>query len=206
MRRGLLGLAAYMLFLAMATCGAAGRLDWTLGWAFLATFLLLNVAAIAYLWHTNAEIVVARSVQQRGDEPWDWPLFFFLNLLTMAIFPVAAIDAARFRWSSVPLGLTVAGYVLFVMAMAGIVWVLRVNKFAEQRVRIQAEHKHKVGRHRPLRHRAASLLCGRLSSLRRHSPQLGIVVGLHSLRPRRPGPSRANGFRGSDAAGQTRRL
>ena len=38
-----------------------------------------------------------------------------------------------------PPWLTVVGYVLFVVSMVGIAWVLRVNKYAEPRVRIQAE-------------------------------------------------------------------
>ena len=114
------------------------------GWAFLGTFVVLNVAAVVYLWHTNAEIIVARAASHRGTKLWDRVLFILLNVLTLAIFPVSAMDNARFHWSVVPLWLTAVGYLLFLIAMAGIVWVLRVNKFAEPRVRIQAERQHKV--------------------------------------------------------------
>jgi protein-S-isoprenylcysteine O-methyltransferase Ste14 len=144
LRRGVLGFGAYLLVLAAATFLPAGGLGWTRGWAFLVTFVALNAAAIFYLWHTNPEIVVARSVPHRGTQWWDWVLFSILNALTVAMFPVAAMDDARFHWSAVPLWLTVVGYLLFLIAMAGIVWVLRVNKFAEPSVRIQADRQHEV--------------------------------------------------------------
>jgi protein-S-isoprenylcysteine O-methyltransferase Ste14 len=144
LRRGLLEFGAYMLLLAAAMFWPAGGLGWARGWAFLIAFFALNLAAIAYLWRTNPDIVVARSARHRGTELWDRVLFFLLNLLIVAVFPVAAMDNARFHWSYVPPWLTVVGYVLFVGSMAGIIWVLRVNKFAEPRVRIQGERQHAV--------------------------------------------------------------
>jgi protein-S-isoprenylcysteine O-methyltransferase Ste14 len=60
------------------------------------------------------------------------------------MFPLAALDDARFHWSHVPLWLSILGYVLFAAGTVGNVWVLRENKFAEPSVRIQAERGHRV--------------------------------------------------------------
>ena len=67
-----------------------------------------------------------------------------LIVLFVVMFPVAALDAVRFHWSSVPLWLVVVGYLLLLMGMAGNVWVLSVNKFAEPSVRIQTERGQRV--------------------------------------------------------------
>jgi protein-S-isoprenylcysteine O-methyltransferase Ste14 len=165
-RRGMLGMAGYLLVLAASMFLPAGRLGWTRGWAFLVAFTVLNLAAVCYLWRTNPEVVVARSTPHRGTKPWDKALFLLINVMFLAIFPIAALDDARFHWSAAPLWLTLAGYVLFVAAMAGITWVLRTNKFAEPSVRIQTERHHQVidtGPYAIVRHpfyAAAFLLCG----------------------------------------------
>jgi len=175
-RCGLLAFGAYNLLLGVLMFWPAGGLGWARGWAFLLTFFGLNVASVVYLWRTNPEIVVARSTPHRGTRWWDRVLFAVLNLLVLAIFPLAALDNARFHWSRVPLWVAVAGYVLFVFSMAGIAWVLRVNKFAEPRVRIQAERGQRVidtGPYAIVRHPlyATSLfLCGGIPLLPQSFP------------------------------------
>ena len=104
-RRGLLAFGAYMLVLAVVMFWPAGGLGWVRGWAFLGTFFVVNVATVVYLWRTNPEIVVARSATHRGTRLWDRVLFFLLNLLVLALFPVAhgqcrASIGQRFRSGS----------------------------------------------------------------------------------------------------------
>ena len=161
-RRGLLAFGAYMLVLAVVMFWPAGGLGWVRGWAFLGTFFAVNVATVVYLWRTNPEIVVARSAPHRGTRLWDRVLFFLLNLLVLALFPVAALDNARFHWLDGS-ALAHRGRLRAVLlSMAGIVWVLRVNKFAEMRVRIQAERGQTVvdtGPYAVVRHPFYVLAC-----------------------------------------------
>jgi protein-S-isoprenylcysteine O-methyltransferase Ste14 len=140
----MLSLAWFMVFLALAMFLPAGRLGWTRGWVFFATYLVMRVATTFYLWRTNPEVVVARSTVHRGNSRRDKVLFALLADLFVAMFLVAAVDDGRFHWSSVPLWLTAAGYVLFLIGMAGNACVLGVNKFAEPGARIQAERGQKV--------------------------------------------------------------
>ena len=142
---GTLWLVGFMLLLAMSMFLPAGQLGWVQGWAFLGTYLALTIAAIAYLWRTNPDVVVARSTFHREGQPVAQVVTFVLLLvLFVAMFPVAALDAVRFRWSSVPLWLVVVGYLLLLMGMVGNVWVLSVNKFAEPSVRIQSERSQRA--------------------------------------------------------------
>jgi protein-S-isoprenylcysteine O-methyltransferase Ste14 len=144
LRKACIGLAAYFPSLAVLMFLPAGRLDWTRGWVFLAVYLGTMIAATTYLWRTNPEVVVARSKSHVGAKNWDTLPFYALIGLYLLIFPVAGLDDGRFHRSPPPLALCLAGYALFLLGTAGIVWVLRVNKFAEGHVRIQTDRGHTV--------------------------------------------------------------
>lgn len=144
LRRGMLLFSGYILLMAVLMFWPAGGLGWVRGWVFLVIYVATGIVAVTYLWHTNPEIVVARSVPHQGAKGWDFVPFLLLLVLFLAMFPVAGLDDGRFHWSVVPLWLTVVGYVVMLLGTAGNVWVMRVNKFAEPRVRIQTEREHKV--------------------------------------------------------------
>ena len=129
LRRSLVSLAVFLLVLALALFLPAG-IDWTAGWIFLAVFVLQIAIAALYLWRRNPEIFVARSKFHAGTKWWDWVAVSFLLPSLMAMFPVAALDY-RWHWSSVPLWVIVAGYMLLTIGMLGSISVEAVNKFAE---------------------------------------------------------------------------
>jgi protein-S-isoprenylcysteine O-methyltransferase Ste14 len=138
LRRTILSLGGFLLFLALAMFVPAG-IGWTKGWVFLLVFLL-QMALMAYCaWRTNPDIFAARSKIHAGTKGWDRVLFYVLQVLILAIFPVAGLDR-----SPAPTWVIVLGYVLLTMGMAGNGWVLSVNKFAEMTVRIQTERRHQV--------------------------------------------------------------
>jgi len=136
-------LVAYMALIAVSLFVPAG-LSWTRGWIFLAVYLLLAIASTYYLWRVNPEILIARSTFRRPSRWWDAVLGALLLVSMVAIFPVAAYDSGRAHWSEVALAASVLGYVFFLLANAGGVWVMRVNKFAEPSVRIQTERHQQV--------------------------------------------------------------
>ena len=137
--RAILSLVAFLLLLALVMFVPAG-IGWWQGWLFLAVFTVQIVAMALYIWRTNPELFVARSKMQKGTKGWDRVLFYFLQALILAIFPVAGLD----HWSAAPLWVIALGYVLLTIGMAGTAWVMRVNKFAEMSVRIQTERGHRV--------------------------------------------------------------
>lgn len=97
-----------------------------------------------YLWRVNPEIFVARGKIHAGTKPWDKVLLVLLLVSFLAILVVAPLDAGRFHWSSVPLWLTVLGYILLCVNFFLSVWAESVNQFAEPSVRIQTDRGHKV--------------------------------------------------------------
>ena len=102
----------------------------------------MAIAAV-YVWRKNPDLFIARSRMQKGTKGWDRVLFYVLQVVLLAEFPVAALDD-RYHWSSAPTWVVVVGYILFTNGMVGCFWVLSVNRFAEMSVRIQTERGHKV--------------------------------------------------------------
>ena len=141
--RCIYGLIAYVSLIAISLFVPAG-LSWTRGWIFLAIYFLSASAATYYLWRVNPDILIARSTFRRPSKWWDAVLGPLLLVSMVAIFPVAAYDDGRAHWSQVPLAASVLGYVFFLLANAGGLWVMRVNKFAELSVRIQTERHQQV--------------------------------------------------------------
>jgi protein-S-isoprenylcysteine O-methyltransferase Ste14 len=141
-RRAILSLCGFLALLAVAMFLPAG-IEWWKGWLFLAVFLLQMAIAAVYIWRTNPDLFIARSRMQKGTKAWDRVLFYVLQFLLLAEFPVAVFDW-RNQWSSAPVWIIIIGYVLLTAGMVGCFWVLSVNKFAEMSVRIQTERGHKV--------------------------------------------------------------
>jgi protein-S-isoprenylcysteine O-methyltransferase Ste14 len=144
LRRAVLSLARAVVALAAALFFPAGSVAWVNGWVFIAVFVILTVPSIAYVWHTNPDIFAARSKIHERTKGWDKALLWILAPSTVAIYLLAALDAGRMHWSSVPLWLIVVGYILLTTGYLLCVWVYRVNKFAEPGVRIQTERGQKV--------------------------------------------------------------
>ena len=140
--RAVFSLIGFVSLLAVVMFLPAG-IGWWKGWLFLAVFLLQMAIAAVYIWRTNPDLFIARSRMQKGTKGWDRVLFYVLQVVLLAEFPVAAFDD-RYHWSSAPAWVMVFGYVLFTAGMVGCFWVLSVNKFAEMSVRIQTDRGHKV--------------------------------------------------------------
>src|SRR5215468_10768195 len=110
--RSILSLAGFLLFLGLMLFLPAGDIGWANGWFFIAFFVALTVPSIAYLWRVNPDIFTARSKIHEGTKGWDLVIVWFVLVLFAAIFPLAALDAVRFRWSDVPVWLVALGYAL----------------------------------------------------------------------------------------------
>ena len=143
-RRVTLYLVATPFVLALLLFLPAGSLTWVKGWLFLLALLVAMALSALYLWRVNPEIYAARSRIQPGTKRWDLTLMAILGSLLVAVLPVAALDAGRFRWSVVPWWACLLGYALLLAGSGIAVWAEAVNRFFEWGVRIQAERGHAV--------------------------------------------------------------
>jgi len=122
----------------------AGTLAWTKGWLLLLVFVVTGLAGALAVGRVNPEIFAARSRIHEGTKGWDLVLLSLLMPAMLAIFPVAALDDARFHWSRAPWWVCGVGYVLFLAGMGIALWAEAVNKFFEPGVRIQTDRDHRV--------------------------------------------------------------
>jgi len=142
---------------------AAGRLDWLAAWAFLSIYFLIALVTAIWMLRTNPELTQERARPGRNAKSWDNLLVGLSLLLTLALFAVIGLDAGRYGWSEVPLGVRALGLLGFIPAFGLPLWAARVNAYLSSRVRIQAERGHAVvaaGPYRYIRHPMyAGMIC-----------------------------------------------
>jgi protein-S-isoprenylcysteine O-methyltransferase Ste14 len=140
--------------------GCAGRLDIAAFWE--------------YLFVCSAAFIVAASIIdpdlfQERVRPGGQPLklrYYALLLPLMAHWCIAGLDVGRFQWSdSVPPALQLVALAIFALALALMIWAMRVNRFFSAVIRLQEDRGHQLvtdGPYRWVRHpgyTAGFLLC-----------------------------------------------
>ncbi len=133
----------------------AGRLDWWAAWAFLTLYFLIALMSALWMSRTNPELARERARPGQNVKKWDNLLVGFNLLLTLALFGVIGLDAGRYGWSQVPLGIRAVGWLGLVPAFGLPLWASKVNAYLSSRIRIQQERGHEVvaeGPYRYVRH------------------------------------------------------
>jgi protein-S-isoprenylcysteine O-methyltransferase Ste14 len=124
----------------------AGTINWTGAWIFLIETFVVSVVFGLWLARHDPALLKERlrSPMQKGQSIQDKIVTGVLVLLYFGWFAFMALDAIRFKWSSVPawlqgpgaLGVLVACYIGYL--------TLRENTFAAPVVKIQKERAHTV--------------------------------------------------------------
>jgi len=156
MKLRILQTAGFMVSWFVALFWSAGSVSWVRGWIYTAILLMAMGVIALVVWRYNRVLFAARAKIRRKDtKRFDIVFFAIYMPLALAQPVVAGFDAVRFRWSSMSFGMVYAGIALFAIACAAIAWVMAVNRFAEQSVRIQTDRGHTVittGPYRFVRH------------------------------------------------------
>ena len=137
-------LFAYMLILGAILFISAGRLDWVMGWLYMAMYTCMTVIALLVV-PLDPELVEERTQIKEGVKEWDKRLTVVGSVLyPLAILVVAGLDA-RFGWSpQIPIALQLAALIFAVLGELISIWATSVNKFYGRFVRIQKERGHAV--------------------------------------------------------------
>lgn len=156
-----IALAVQSVLMAAAFCAAlflpAGTLRWPAAWVFLALLFGFSFALTAWLLRRNPELVAERmtGIGRADQEAWDKVLLAILAAAFVAWLVLMALDAVRFRWSSVPRWVQAAGIVLLLASFSVFFVTFRENPFLSPAVRIQTERAQTVvstGPYRWIRH------------------------------------------------------
>ena len=133
------GQIAVMFFvIGVVLFGAAGRLDWIWGWAYLGIYLASTLVNGWFL-RRNAELVAERG--RPGEMPaWDKALGGLWSLAQFVLLPLVAGLDVRFGWTGpVHVAWHVAGTVVFASGLAMFGWAMIANAYFSTVARVQPE-------------------------------------------------------------------
>jgi protein-S-isoprenylcysteine O-methyltransferase Ste14 len=134
---------------------AAGSLRWPHLWIFLGFYAVGTTGFMLWLKKRNPGLLKERMSNRPDAKRWDKVVVQAFTSAILGIFIVAALDAVRFRWSSVPPAVQWTAFVAVGLAWAIVVWAARENAFLSSYVRIQTDRGHAVcttGPYRIVRH------------------------------------------------------
>jgi protein-S-isoprenylcysteine O-methyltransferase Ste14 len=151
MLRGFAITFTYLGALAAILFTAAGRVNWSMGWAVLGTYIATSIAS---LFLADPELVQERSEVRSGTQRRDMILagasFLFFYPFTLV---VAGVDIGRFGWSpSLPLVVQLLALVAFALGTGLGLWAVVSNRYFSTFVRIQNDRGQAVVRAGPYRY------------------------------------------------------
>jgi protein-S-isoprenylcysteine O-methyltransferase Ste14 len=139
--------------------GAAGRLDWVMGWVYVALAIIFTLASRLVVLRISPELLAerARSLEAKDVKSWDRRIMPLTALGGLAILIVAGLDQ-RNGWSP-PITLAAQLIALAVIVLGYLfgTWAMAVNRFFSAFVRIQRDRSHVTvvaGPYRFVRHPA----------------------------------------------------
>jgi protein-S-isoprenylcysteine O-methyltransferase Ste14 len=135
----------------------AGTINWTGAWIFLIETSVISIVLGVWLTRHDPELLKERmrSPIQKEQSPADKIVTGLLLLFFFGWFAFMALDAVRFKWSTVPAWLQVPGALGVLVASYIGYLTLRENTFAALVVKVQEERAQKVittGPYRYVRH------------------------------------------------------
>ncbi len=143
--RTLASLLVSTILTAALLFGAAGRLDWPLGWLFVAAWSLLKLVFIIILRWRDPALMVERATRHENVQHYDrliLPVYFILAFGTILI---AGLDGGRFRWSGdLPVILIIFAYVIYLLGNWLAAWAVNANPFFSAESRLQTDRNQKV--------------------------------------------------------------
>ena len=146
-----LGVFAILLFV------PAGTINWTGAWIFIIETSVISIVLAVWLARYDPELLKERmrSPIQKEQSAEDKIVTGLILVSFLAWFAFMALDAVRFKWSTVPAWLQLPGALGVLVACYIGYLTLRENTFAALVVKVQEERAQKVistGPYRYVRH------------------------------------------------------
>lgn len=152
--KAILRFALILLLLPLLLFGAAGSLNWPMGWTYVGIYFISVFISRIIVMIKFPELLSERAqfVQAEGAKDWDRVLAPLIALLGPLITLIVIGLDKRFGWSppiSFPVQLIGLGLVVLGLAIG--TWAMAINKFFSSVVRIQKDRGHTVATGGPYR-------------------------------------------------------
>ncbi len=140
--------------------GAAGRLDWLMGWVYLGLFTFISLGSRVLVQRKNPDLIAERagSMDRKDVSPVDKALVTWIAILgPMVVLLIAGLDR-RFGWTP-PLPPLVP-WIALILTTAGVLlgsWAMLENRYFSAVLRIQKDRNQTIvstGPYRFVRHPA----------------------------------------------------
>lgn len=144
LRKRIVAVFTTILIMDMLLFTPPGRLDWPAAWILS---LLYGGFLLAYaVWGTlqAPDLLKERSQVAENVKVWDKVIMAIYTFLLLATRVLAALDAARVRWSQMAVAWQVLGLVGIVLSGGLIFWTILTNAYLSRMVRIQEDPGHCV--------------------------------------------------------------
>jgi protein-S-isoprenylcysteine O-methyltransferase Ste14 len=130
----------------------AGRLDWPMGWALVALYVVW-VAVTALLLMPRSPALLAERVTHRfSAKRWDNVILSIYGVMTLVKLIVAGSDF-RYGWTPpLLLAVQIAAFVVATLGYALVTWAMMANAFFALANRIQSDRGHTVATSGPYRY------------------------------------------------------
>ena len=158
--------------------GIAGRVDWPAAWFIILLFAGHLVLSGWWLLRHDPGLLEERLTTASNVPRWDRLIARANRILLMMLIATAALDAGRFRWSSVPHVVRAIGMAAVVAGLAVIWWCGVANRFLSARSRIQSERGHTVVQHGPYRFVRHPLYASRIVMVMGVAVMMGSWIAL----------------------------
>jgi hypothetical protein len=107
----------------------AGTVAWPTGWLYVAVSFVFGIGLTAWLVRYDPELLAERltGLRRKDQKKWDKVLVAIIIVGFFSWLAVMGLDAARVRWSHVPMWLQAIGAVLFLISYCGFYLTFREN-------------------------------------------------------------------------------
>jgi protein-S-isoprenylcysteine O-methyltransferase Ste14 len=140
--RAWLALAVLAVVMGLLLFVPAGTVDYWQAWVYLAIFMGASALTTLHLLRTDPALLERRMSggPMAETRPAQKVIMLFTSIGFAALLVVPALDH-RFGWSTVPLGVVVAGYVLVAVGFYLITRVYRENPFTSATIEVAENQK-----------------------------------------------------------------
>jgi protein-S-isoprenylcysteine O-methyltransferase Ste14 len=141
---------AYLVFFSVSLFFSAGRIDWTMGWVYIAINAISMIAnsLILLLLHPGLMTERVKGVDRKNKKDWDRPLAGIMTFFGPIIICVVSGFNLRMLWlPRLPFWLQVTGIVLAIIGCMISAWAIASNRFFYGFMRIAKEAGHSVSNH-----------------------------------------------------------
>jgi len=134
-----------MLFFGAFFFGTAGTWNWPEAWLLVGIQFAVSAAMSIWLFQYNPELMKDRlAFMKRSAKGWDKVIIIGSIPLFLALLIIPGLDALRYKWSSVPLGVKAISFFVIVCGWSLVFWVMKENAYLSRVVEIQKAKGHTV--------------------------------------------------------------